>query len=467
MAETLSARYNLRRRVTRGEGENQAQENPPRYEDATMPGGIQLGSPATGPRREQGELSGSPLSTDESDSDTIVPLHEQAETLPSGVSRSGEALSAPRVSGSDETENVAGPTVYISSNSSEGTTTPFFNRGRRASSAELNPEVREAIQRAERSMTAQQLDDLRMRQNKIRISESDPGSEEEESGIPYLAKGKFVDNNGEISDTELNREAQREAIENWRQIRDAGANENDYPGQGNNNDQQRSSTSEHVRGNKGIKPEAESDDEPRKRKRKSGHHGSKKTKGSKCRSRSRSKKRNDKKRTQKSKDTYPKGMGKYHEKKLKEAARGKSKTPNEYRRRHKENEILPSNQIPSNSRLAQTIKGLQKPEKKKKRLSKKKRDRKKRRELSSSSDSPYSSDSTPSDPSSDDSGSDLSPSESSGSGTSNSDSSSSDTESDSGDSDRSSGSTTSESSKPDTDETEGGLTGAMYPTESD
>ncbi|KAL0060402.1 hypothetical protein AAF712_012817 [Marasmius tenuissimus] len=416
MADSVSARYNLRRRGARGEDEDQAQDHPPRYEDSTMPGGMQLGSPATGTRQELGEPANSPLSTEESVSSNVA-LHGQAETQPSGVSRSGETLSAPRVSGYLNTENVV-PTEDVSSDSTEGTPTPSpsFNRGRRASSAELNPEVREAIQRAERSLTARQLNDLRARQNRIRVSESESSSEEDGSGIPYLAKGKFVDNDHEVSDAELNSDAQRAAIKNWRIIRDAGANNDKNPGQGTDNQHEHSTSSEIESADREIKPKPQSDDEPKKRKRKPGHHGGKKSKSSKHRSKAKSKKRDDKERSRKENETYPKGMGKYHEKKLKEASRGKSKTPNEYRRRHKENEILPSNQIPSNSRLAKTIKGLQKPGKKKNKPSKKSRDRKKKRKSSSSesSDSPYSSDSSPSDPSDDDSSSSSDSSSNSG-----------------------------------------------------
>ncbi|KAJ8073621.1 hypothetical protein PM082_011899 [Marasmius tenuissimus] len=281
MADSASTRYNLRCRGAHGKDEDQAQDYLPRYEDSTMPGGMQLGSPATGTQQEPGELSNFPLSTEELVSSN-VPLHGQAGTQPSGVSRSGEALLAPRVSSNPNTENIV-PTEDVSSDSTEGTPTPSpsFNRGRHASSAELNPEVHKAIQWAERGLTARQLNDLGACQTKIRVSGSESSSKEEGSGIPYLAKGKFVDNHHEVSDVELNSDAHHAAIENWRIIQDTGANNDKSPGQGAANQHEYNSTSETESTEGEIKPEPQSDNKPKKCKHKPGCHGGKKSKRSK------------------------------------------------------------------------------------------------------------------------------------------------------------------------------------------
>ncbi|KAK0470703.1 hypothetical protein IW261DRAFT_1612499 [Armillaria novae-zelandiae] len=87
----------------------------------------------------------------------------------------------------------------------------------------LTKEQVKTVQAAEQSMTVEQRDILRKHCNSLT---KEKGREHPPSPSPTpglssaIAKGKFVDHNLEIDDSELDPEAQREALETWNQVRD-------------------------------------------------------------------------------------------------------------------------------------------------------------------------------------------------------------------------------------------------------
>ncbi|KAK0194505.1 hypothetical protein F5146DRAFT_1036161 [Armillaria mellea] len=79
------------------------------------------------------------------------------------------------------------------------------------------------VRAAERNLTAEQCEILAKRQDKI-TREQTQNRPETPNATPgpssYIAKGKFVDRNQEVDDSELDIEAQHAALKNWNQVRD-------------------------------------------------------------------------------------------------------------------------------------------------------------------------------------------------------------------------------------------------------
>ncbi len=86
----------------------------------------------------------------------------------------------------------------------------------------LTKEQASTVRAAECNLTAEQDEILAKHQDKI-TWEQTQNQPETPNATPgpssYIAKGKFVDRNQEVDDSELDIEAQREALKNWNQVR--------------------------------------------------------------------------------------------------------------------------------------------------------------------------------------------------------------------------------------------------------
>ncbi|KAK0183588.1 hypothetical protein F5146DRAFT_1089110 [Armillaria mellea] len=87
----------------------------------------------------------------------------------------------------------------------------------------MTKEQASTVRAAERNLTAEQREILAKRQDKI-TREQTQNRPETPNATPgpssYIAKGKFVDRNQEVDDSELDIEAQHAALKNWNQVRD-------------------------------------------------------------------------------------------------------------------------------------------------------------------------------------------------------------------------------------------------------
>ncbi|KAK7028808.1 hypothetical protein VNI00_014821 [Paramarasmius palmivorus] len=211
---------------------------------------------------------------------------------------------------------------------------------------------------------------------------------------------KFCRRENEIDDEELDPQAQRAALESWNAVRDVEQQAHAQPKASQPAKRNRlmslskQSDSKRTQGNKETYklPNqrqmlliATTSRRPRK--------VSVKTKKCSKRSRSKSPKRRSKKnksrerkeRKSKEDDTHLKPMSSHHERKLKDAMRGRSGTPGTPRA--SDYAAQPANQLPDTSFLAQALNGSSKKRRSRERVSKKRRDAKKRKEFSSSSSS--------------------------------------------------------------------------------
>ncbi|KAK0474902.1 hypothetical protein IW261DRAFT_1648893 [Armillaria novae-zelandiae] len=93
----------------------------------------------------------------------------------------------------------------------------------RENANKLTKEQASTVRAAERNLTKEQREILAKHQNKItrEQTQNQPESPDATPGpSSYIAKGKFVDRNQEIDDSELDIEAQREALHTWNQVHD-------------------------------------------------------------------------------------------------------------------------------------------------------------------------------------------------------------------------------------------------------
>ncbi|KIK57613.1 hypothetical protein GYMLUDRAFT_246953 [Collybiopsis luxurians FD-317 M1] len=94
--------------------------------------------------------------------------------------------------------------------------------------SKLTEEQVSMVQAAENNLTSAQREAIHKCNkmvNRKQRTENRPASPQPTPGpSSYVAKGKFVDNNHDISDKELNVEAQKEALANWNAIRDVENN---------------------------------------------------------------------------------------------------------------------------------------------------------------------------------------------------------------------------------------------------
>ncbi|KAK0451989.1 uncharacterized protein EV420DRAFT_1702118 [Desarmillaria tabescens] len=87
----------------------------------------------------------------------------------------------------------------------------------------LTKEQASTVRAAERNLTAEQREILAKHQDKVaqKQARNPPETHNATPGpSSYVAKGKFADRNQEVDDSELDIEAQCEALKNWNQVRD-------------------------------------------------------------------------------------------------------------------------------------------------------------------------------------------------------------------------------------------------------
>lgn len=83
----------------------------------------------------------------------------------------------------------------------------------------LSKEQQGTVRAAEQQLTAAERRQISNRFEAIRVKEKRARKSHScspQANTSYVMKGKFVDNNLEVSDTELNIEAQRKALEAWK-----------------------------------------------------------------------------------------------------------------------------------------------------------------------------------------------------------------------------------------------------------
>ncbi|KAK7025593.1 hypothetical protein VNI00_015886 [Paramarasmius palmivorus] len=270
----------------------------------------------------------------------------------------------------------------------------------------LSEEQASTVRAAEENLTPAQRAaiDMRNRNLQARVEDASDSSDSEPTPGPSskpsnaISKGKFADRENEIDDEELDPQAQRAALESWNAVRDVEQQAHaqpkaSQPAKKQVNESVKQSDSnvpKETKKPKAAEPEADASDCNDIKKTKK---GKRKTKKCSKRSRSKSPKRRSKKnksrerkeRKSKEDDTHLKPMSSHHERKLKDAMRGRSGTPGTPRA--SDYAAQPANQLPDTSFLAQALNGSSKKRRSRERVSKKRRDAKKRKEFSSSSSS--------------------------------------------------------------------------------
>ncbi|KAK7461817.1 hypothetical protein VKT23_008248 [Stygiomarasmius scandens] len=203
----------------------------------------------------------------------------------------------------------------------------------------LTEEQAETVRIAENGLTEEQRQAIANRDKfvqetqlySVQIASESEETQPEEAGPSYVQKGKFVDNENDIDDSELNVEQQKKALDEWNRVRDAEHRDVSKEGA--------------VEYNSTGKPAGSSvkDDqnEGGSRKRKHRKHA-KSPKGSL--------------------EGTTKPMSLYYKQKLDDAIRGKSKTPTA--KTGRKYDTQPVNQLPKSSSLAKLLKKNSKPKRK-------------------------------------------------------------------------------------------------------
>ncbi|EEB91270.1 hypothetical protein MPER_10401 [Moniliophthora perniciosa FA553] len=313
-----------------------------------------------------------------------------AVTQADAVRRNPEDVSSPRVSGIFDAETVGNNSTTVvdtrvnttGDSASVGEDYTNYNTfgsndndlgwttvtRRRARSMEDLQEQTRAIRKAENSLTSTQRAAIRMRNEKLHYqegtdSEDTDSTSEEDLPAKTSVKGKNVDRRARVEDAtdsedeqpnqnleedfmenlrnsgdpDMDPEAQRVALETWNADRDAGIQVNAMrtkagmaSGSGSNN---REDAVRHPGVPVRDRTEDQSSDEPVEKKKKKRTSKRRSRSRSRSKSKSKGKKSKDKKKTKsrsrskKRKDTL-KPMSSHYERKLEEAVRGNSSTPN-------------------------------------------------------------------------------------------------------------------------------------------